>query len=72
MDYAVRLKNQNTGDSLQTIPYIPVNFIHFGVSPEDLEYMLGGTWQLYAKGRSLVGHDPSNSIGVNWFNTLRK
>lgn len=55
MIYSSLLKNANTGDKLFPVPYMPINIICTGVSPDDLEYLYGGTWELYHPRKSSCG-----------------
>lgn len=66
MGKTVRLKD--TGEKVNPLPGFPVGAIYLSVSNTNPREYFGGTWELIAQGRTLVGVDTNDTD----FNTVKK
>lgn len=67
MSKSIQLKNRNN-EKMYPHPYYPVGSIYLSVVNTNPSTWFGGTWELVAKGRTLVGVDTNDTD----FNTVKK
>lgn len=67
MGKSIQLKN-NENEKMYPHPYYPVGSIYLSVNDTNPSYWFGGTWELIAQGRTLVGVDTNDTD----FNTVKK
>ena len=67
MSKSIQLKNKNN-EKMYPHPYYPVGSIYLSVVNTNPSTWFGGTWELVAKGRTLVGVDTNDTD----FNTVKK
>lgn len=67
MSKSIQLKNRNN-EKMYPHPYYPVGSIYLSVVNTNPSTWFGGTWELIAKGRTLVGVDTNDAD----FNTVQK
>lgn len=67
MAKSIQLKNRNN-EKIYPNPHYPVGSIYLSVNDTNPTTWFGGTWELIAKGRTLVGVDPNDTD----FNTVKK
>lgn len=67
MGKAIKFRNKNN-EEIYPCPYFPVGSIFISTSSEDPTKYFGGTWEQFAKGKTLIGVDTNDSS----FNTVNK
>ena len=67
MSKSIQLKNKDN-EKMYPHPYYPVGSIYLSVNNTNPTKWFGGTWELIAQGRTLVGVDTSQTE----FNTVKK
>ena len=67
MSKSIQLKDKNN-EKYYPHPYYPVGSIYLSVNNTNPSRWFGGTWELIAQGRTLVGVDTSDAD----FNTVKK
>lgn len=60
MSKSIQMKTR-TNEKVYPHPYYPIGSIYLSVNDTNPSRWFGGTWQLIAKGKTLVGVDPNDS-----------